>query len=110
MRTFLLHDPWVQIYLLYAAALFVAGLWDFLHKPPAGPDNSRTPRKEGTQGAPGRLPSAAGQNPPRSVSRPGRPTDKEGEPIGEGGRPQSPIDPTPAPNPTNRRECHVVTW
>ena len=46
MGTLLLHNPWVQFYLLYVAALFVACIWDYLRNPPAIQDDSRTPRNE----------------------------------------------------------------
>ena len=80
MGTFLLHDPWVRLYLLYVAALFVACIWDYLRNPPAIQDDSRTPRNEVAYGAPGLFPSAASQTPPRSVSRPGRRTALNGRP------------------------------
>ena len=35
MGTLLLHDPWVRLYLLYVAALFVACILDCLRNPPA---------------------------------------------------------------------------
>jgi hypothetical protein len=108
MGTLLLHDPVVQFYLLYVAALVVACIWDSLRYPPAFQDDSRTPRKEVAQGPPGLFPSAASQNPPRSVSRPGRGAAKQVEPIREGRRLQAPTDPIPTPSSTNRREYHVV--
>ena len=90
MGTFLLHDPWVRLYLLYVAALFVACILDWLCNPPAIQDDSRTPRNEVAHGAPGLFPSAASQTPPRSVSRPGWRTDKEVEPIRADRRLQAP--------------------
>jgi hypothetical protein len=35
MGTFLLHNPWIQFYLLYAGALWIAFLWDYLRRSPA---------------------------------------------------------------------------
>jgi hypothetical protein len=48
MGTFLLHDPWIQVYGLYVAALLLACLWDALRNP------------------------ASHENPGRPVSKPGR--------------------------------------
>jgi hypothetical protein len=52
MATFLLHNPWIQLYLLYVVALFVACVWQGLRHPPAA--------------------QAGSKKPPRPVSNPGR--------------------------------------
>jgi hypothetical protein len=75
MVTYLLHNPWVRLYLLYVAALLVACLWDYLHNRTASREDSRTPHNEKAHGAPDVLPSAASKNRPRAVSRSGRRTD-----------------------------------
>jgi hypothetical protein len=91
MGTSLLHDPWVQFYLLYAAVLFVVHLRAYLSALDAIQNDSRTPRNEAAHGAHGLSLSAASQTPSRSVSRPGRRTDKEAEPIPGDRRFQTPI-------------------
>jgi hypothetical protein len=65
MGTFLLHNPWVQFYLLYVGALSVVFLWDRLRAQPATWDGSRTPANEAAHGGPRFLPAAARHNSPR---------------------------------------------
>ena len=47
MGTLLLHNPWVQFYLLYVGALGVVVLWVCLRNPPATLDGARTPPRPG---------------------------------------------------------------
>jgi hypothetical protein len=87
MAALLIHDPWVRLYLLYAAVLSVVHIWAFVRNPQTIQDDSRTPRKEVAHGL---FLSAASQTPPRSVSRPGRRIEKEVQPIGGDRRFQAP--------------------
>jgi hypothetical protein len=43
MGTLLLHDPWIQFYLLLLGAFGVAFIGGFLRNPPATRDGARTP-------------------------------------------------------------------
>jgi hypothetical protein len=70
MGHLLIHDWWVQFYLLYVAVLLVAVIWDdFLRYRPA---DSQPPRNEIATLAAGSVHSAASQNSVRSISRSGR--------------------------------------
>jgi len=72
MGTLLLHNPWVQFYLLYAGALSIALLWDQLRQTLAARHSSQTPRNETAHGESPLLPSSVSKKPPESVWRPGR--------------------------------------
>lgn len=95
MAASLLYNPWVRLYLLYAAVLFVVYMWAYLRNPDAIQDDSRTPRKEV---APGLFASAADQTPFRSMSRLGRRTDQKVEPTGGDRRLQEPTRSHPRPD------------
>jgi len=76
MRNILLHNPWVQFYLLYAGALWVVFIWDYLRKPLAKRDGGRIPTNEAVRWR--AWPSFRPRSlEPCSVSRSGRRTDKE---------------------------------
>jgi hypothetical protein len=109
MGTLLLHDPWVRLYLLYVAALFVACILDCLRNPFAIQDDPRTPRNEVAHG---RL---AFSPPPRAKPLLGRCRGRGGgwirkwspfvETVGSRRQP----NPTPAPTSGYTRDNHVFT-
>jgi hypothetical protein len=72
MGTFLLHNPWIQFYLLYAGALWIAFLWDYLCRSQAARDGARRPQAEAVRGRTTLSPLRRRQKPPRPVSRAGR--------------------------------------
>jgi hypothetical protein len=108
MGTLLLHDPVVQIFLLFVGALGVAFIWDYLCNPLAIRDDARTPPNEAAQGG-ASPPSRLRSQEPCSVPRPGRRPDREVEPTAGittwGARRAS----VAAPTSGKRREYHVVT-
>jgi hypothetical protein len=75
MGTLLLHDPFVQFYLLYVGVLWIAFFWAHLRKPSAKPDCSRTPEQKPVRAMPRLQTAAANKKPSLSVSRSNRPTD-----------------------------------
>jgi hypothetical protein len=52
MGNILLHHPVVYLYLLSAAVLVAACIWDYRRNPPATPDDSRTRRMRRRTGRP----------------------------------------------------------
>jgi hypothetical protein len=84
MGNILLHNPWIQFYLLYVTALSVAFIWDYLR-------------------------NAARQNAPQPVLRQRPRADKEVETVRGTHRLRAPTDPCAVLNSRNRREYHVVS-
>jgi hypothetical protein len=108
MGNLLLHNPWVQFYLVYVGALAVVFVWDSLRNRSAIRDSARTPPNEAAQGWALTPPRPRPQE-PCSVSRPGRRTEKEVEPtagITTWGALRTTVA---APTSGKRREYHVVT-
>jgi hypothetical protein len=108
MGTLLLHNPWVQFYLLFVGALGVVFIWDYWRNPPADREHARTLANKAAQGKaspPRRLPSQG----LCSVSRPWRRTDKEVGPTAgttTGGALRVSVA---APTSGKRRKHHVVS-
>jgi hypothetical protein len=76
MATILLHNPWVQFYLLYVGGLWVVFICAYFRNPPVTCDDSRTPPNETAQGEASPLSCPRSQE-PCSVSSSGPRKDKE---------------------------------
>jgi hypothetical protein len=82
MGTLLLHNPWVQFYLLYVGALGVVFICDYLCNPSVPRIGTRTPPTEAAQHGPSPAPRPRSHD-TRLVSRPGQRTDKQVRPHQE---------------------------
>ena len=108
MRDLLLHNPWVQFYLVYVGAWTVVFVWDYFRTPPAIRDSDWTPPNKAAQdwASP---PARPRPQEPCSVSRLGQRTDTEVELTAEkttwGARRAS----AAASSSEKRRDNHVVT-
>ena len=76
MGSLLLHDPWVQFYLLLVGALWIIFIWDYyMGTQPTTRYDARPQGKEADWGKALAVPAADNKNLRRSVSRPTRRTD-----------------------------------
>jgi hypothetical protein len=108
MRDLLLHNPWVQFYLVDVGALAVVFIWYYTRNLPALQDRDRTgPNEAALDWA--SPPARRRPREPCSVSRVGRRTDTEVELTAEkttwGARRAS----AAASSSEKRRDNHVVT-
>jgi hypothetical protein len=72
MVTLLVHDPWVQCYLVLVGTLSIAFIWDYLRNPTATRDGPRTPRQRLLRGDLCLPPPPDYKRPRRPVSSPRR--------------------------------------